>query len=218
MKKIQLIIILVSFLALSVHAQHKISAYGGWTMSKLQSQIHEGFKKGALYNQLNRFPVLHAEYFSFEYEYSWKRFQFSTGWSWVVMGTSNHPLVGFAWKNWYITLPIYGGMHWEFPKDWGLTVETGVEIAYQQGVGLYDGGTGSLWGNINAVLGVEGNWKRFRFGTRLQIGVTKFRVYAGESTLRHSGLTTYIGYTLWDSEKAYHRRAKRLSKKHLKIE
>lgn len=220
MKKIIIFFLVFTFINNS-QAQHKISAYGGWTMSKIQKRIDPALKKGAIYDEFYAFPILHAGYMGLEYEYDWKFFRFSTGLSYVILGSSEFVFRDTPWETWYITVPVIGGVKWDLPHNFGLTLEAGVEVGFEIATGiLVSTAAYNPWGNVNAVLGVEANWKQFRFGTRLQYGLTKFRIMGSrqEITLRHSALTTYIGYTLWDSEKAHHRRAKRLSKKHLEIE
>lgn len=182
------------------NAQHKISGYVGWTASKLEVYS----KTNATINNLD-YGFLHTPYLAFEYEYDWKKLRFSTGLSGIGMGASDFFGKDTHWGGVYINIPILAGINWDLPKNWGLMVESGVEAGLKLvnigDITTIDDMNNKVKGNINAVLGLESNWKRFRFGVRLQVGLTDFNKWSNSATLKHVGVTTYLGYTLWDSGK-----------------
>lgn len=209
---------------LSVHAQHKISAYGGWTASKLQVYFNPNVPTGTN-SEVFDFSFLHSPYVAMEYEYDWKKLRLSTGLSMTCLGTGRFWGEDQPWAGIYLNIPVIAGIKWNLPKNWSLTIETGIEAGLKlsaMGVVFVDDIDGivngvpqkkKVQGNINSILGLEANWKKFRFGARLQVGLTDFKVWNDDATMKHLALTTYIGCTLWDSKLAKERKAKRLAKK-----
>ncbi len=212
---LSLTILFLSF-GISSQAQHKISAYGGWTASKIQVFLSPDKRKGPIFNDLFKLPILHKPYLSFEYEYDWKKLRLSTGLSIAIWGSSAFWGDPDIWAEMYLNLPIIAGFRLDLPKNWNLTIESGFEAGMRlTNLGIYfypDDYEFKFRGNLNAILGVEANWKQFRLGTRLQVGLTTFRYWNDDIWFKHSGLTTYLGYTIWDSKIAKEKRAKRLAK------
>lgn len=216
-------IIIYLFFNSHIQAQHKISLYGGWTASRLQVYFKEGVSTSTN-SEVFDFSFLHSPYLAMEYEYDWKKLRISTGLSMTCMGTGRFWGEDQPWAGLYLNIPIIAGLKWDLPKNWSITAETGIEAGLKLSaigvVFLADTdfiSNGVLYkkkvqGNINGVLGLEANWKRFRFGTRLQVGLTDFNVWNNIATMKHLAITTYIGYTLWDSKLAKERKAKRLAK------
>lgn len=191
-------------------AQHKISAYAGWTASQSQN-----YQNPPRYKEIS--AVLHMPYLGFEYEYDWKKLRFSTGLAVSILGRSMSTEKQMSLGSMYANLPIIIGIQFELSKNWGLTLEAGTELGLELSsvsavtyAGDYDN---KIEGNINAVTGIETQWKQFRFGTRLQIGLTTYMPWRRDVNYKHLGLTTYIGYTIWDSKIAKEKRAKQLAKK-----
>lgn len=191
-------------------AQHKISAYAGWTASQTQN-----YQNPALYQEVS--SVLHMPYLGLEYEYDWKKLRLSTGLSVTTMGRSFSTEKQVPMGSMYANLPIIAGIQFDLPKNWGLTLEGGVELGLEIAsvsvityAGDYDN---KIDGTVNALVGLETQWKQFRFGTRLQIGLTTYMPWRSGVDYKHLGVTTYLGYTLWDSKIAKEKRAKRLARK-----
>ncbi len=212
MKNIILFLIFIIFQNF-IQAQHKISAYGGWTASKIQ--VYSNTQKNPLDDELFAFPILHRPYLSFEYELDWKKLRLSTGLSTTIWGTSSTWGGTLQWAEMYLNLPIIAGLRLDLPKSWNLTIESGFETGIRlTPLGVYhlDDFEAKIRMNVNIILGIEANWKQFRLGTRLQIGLTTFRHFNDDIWFKHSGLTTYLGYTIWDSKIAKEKRVKRLAK------
>lgn len=190
-------------------AQHKISAYAGWTASQSQN-----YQNPPLYKEIS--AVLHMPYLGFEYEYDWKKLRLSTGLSVTTLGRSISTEKQMAMGSMYVNIPIIAGIQFDLSKNWGLTLEGGAELGIELSsisVISYMGDYNKTKGNINAITGIETQWKQFRFGTRLQIGLTTYLPAQRGVNYKHLGLTTYVGYTIWDSKIAKEKRAKRLAKK-----
>lgn len=214
-KYLFLIVFFLHILLTNSQAQHKISAYGGWTASKIQVFLSPDKRKGPIFNDLFKLPILHKPYLSFEYEYDWKKLRLSTGLSVTIWGTSEFFGDTQPWAEMYLNLPIIAGLRLDLPKNWNLTIESGFEVGVRlTNIGIYflDDFDNKFRGNLNAILGAEANWKQFRLGTRLQVGLTTFRYWNDDIWFKHSGLTTYLGYTIWDSKIAKEKRVKRLAK------
>lgn len=217
MKKILSIFLVSYFLISNIKAQHKISAYVGWTASKIQTFYSSNAIKRPVHDDLFALPVLHKPYVAFEYEYDWKKLRLSTGLSTTIWGASAFFGDPDIWAEMYLNIPIIAGFRLDLPKKWNLTIESGFEAGMRlTNLGIYfypDDYEFKFRGNLNAILGVEANWKQFRLGTRLQVGLSTFRYWNNDIWFKHSGITTYLGYTLWDSKIAKEKRAKRLAKK-----
>lgn len=137
----------------------------------------------------------------------------------LTLGSSSVFIKNLALAELYLTIPLIFGKKWNLPKNWSLTAALGFEVGvYRSAVSGVTFMGKSDW-NMNAILGLEANWRRFRFGARLQVGLTIYEVIynvkdrSKDIALRHSGLTVYLGFTLWDSKKSKGWRAKRLAKR-----
>ncbi|MBL4649738.1 MAG: hypothetical protein JKY03_08405 [Aureispira sp.] len=215
-KILYLTILFFSFYHNSSQAQHKISAYGGWTAAKIQVYSNPNTQKSPIDQELFAFPILHKPYVAFEYEYDWKKLRLSTGLSTTIWGTSASWGGSLQWAEMYLNIPTIAGFRFDLPKNWNITLESGLETGIRlTPLGVYhiDDFEFRVRINVNAILGLEANWKQFRLGTRLQVGLTTFRRFNDDIWFKHSGITTYIGYTIWDSQIAKEKRAKRLAKK-----
>jgi hypothetical protein len=192
------------------HAQHKISAYAGWTASQSIN-----YQSPARYKETS--AVLHMPYLGFEYEYDWKKLRLSTGLSVSTLGRSFSAEKQMPVGSMYANIPLIAGVHFELPKNWGLTLEGGAEFGLEiSPISVISYGRNydnKMEGNINAVAGLETQWKQFRFGTRLQIGLTTYMPWRQDVNYKHAGITTYLGYTIWDSKIAKDKRAKQLARK-----
>lgn len=189
-------------------AQHKISAYAGWTASQTKNY------QSPIYNEIS--APLHMPYLGFEYEYDWKKLRLSTGLSVTTMGRSFSAEKQVPMGSMYANLPIIVGIQFDLPKNWGFTIETGAELGIQVSsisVIAYGGDPNKVEGNINAILGFETQWKQFRFGAKLQVGLTTYMPWRSGVNYKHFGGTTYLGYTLWDSKIAKEKKIKRLARK-----
>lgn len=207
-KSLLLSLFILSCFYNNAQAQHKISVYGGWTASQLQN-----YKTPHQYPEVS--AVLHMPYLGFEYEYDWKKLRLSTGLSVSTIGKSVSKEKQLAVGSMYVNLPIIGGIQFDLAKNWGLTIESGVELGLElSSVSVYftiADYNNKTKGNINGILALETQWKAFRLGTRLQIGLTQYRPWRTISDDRHAAITTYLGYTIWDSQIAKTKRAKKLS-------
>jgi hypothetical protein len=195
-------------------AQSRVSVQGGWTASKIRA-VNPNAPSGVYYNSLVNFSFMHAPYLGFEYEYNHKQLQLSTGISYMALGAADTPFYGeIPWGTGYWVIPILGGYHLKLDKGWGMIFEGGGEIGIQNGRtgGLMSGG--AYWGNINAVVGVELGYKRFRLGLRGHWGLTDFRYFL-PITYKHTAITTYLSYDLWDHAKAKARRLQKQQEKQL---
>ena len=209
--KITLLIFLF-FLSYSMAtSQHQISFCGGWTASKIVEFIKPDASLGSVYNDLHAFPINHGIYGAIEYEYTLYPFKLSTGISATEFGTSRF-ILG-AWVMYYINIPIMIGYQWKLPKDVSITLKGGAEIAIETSSTV---ATNNKWQTIAlGTMGLEASWKRLKFGLKGQFSMNPFRDWK-TSYLHHLGITTYVGYVLFDSEKNKKRRAKRLAKKESK--
>ncbi len=192
-------------------AQSRISLQGGWTASKIRAENKRDFRPGPVAgDSFTKFPFWHTPLMGIKYEYDHKRLRLSTGFIMMSMGAGGMPgFSSYPWVVAYWTLPLLGGYKLKLDKGWTVTTETGMEIGFQNG--KYIGGpqtAGANWGNINVVAAVEAEWKNFRLGVRGHLGVTNFRrVYV--LIYKHTGITTYLGYTLWDQAQCKARRLRK---------
>jgi hypothetical protein len=215
MRIVALLILLWTNLSYSV-AQSRISITGGWTASKVRA-INPNPLSGGYYGSLVNFSFLHYSFQGFEYEYDYKNLRLSTGFSLMVLGAGNLPLFStLPWTTGYWVIPLLGGYNLQLGKGWGIIFEGGSEVGIatngQPGAVLQTGGT--YWGNINAVVGVELGYKRFRLGVRGHWGLTDFRYFL-PITYKHTAITTYLSYDLWDHAKAKARRLQKQQEKQL---
>jgi hypothetical protein len=208
------LVLLLSMVVYKINAQSKVSILGGWTASKVRTLYDKNVNKGPAFVEASEMSILNAPYFGLEYEYAYKKLHLSTGLAILTLGSSRTPFFGeIPWPTYYWAFPFLGGYNIFLSKKWNIIVEGGAEIGFQQGSsGLI--GTGAYWGNINAVLGVELGYKRFRLGVRGHWGLTDFR-YLDPITYKHTAITTYLSYDLWDHAKAKARRLRKQQEKQL---
>lgn len=201
----------------TMYSQSRISLYGGWTASKIRAIYDKNtFQPGPLAgDSFTKFPFWHTIYLGGEFEYDCKKLRISTGFSMMAMGAGGSPgFPEYPWVTAYYTFPLLGGYILELDKGWEMTFEGGVEIGLQRGGATLRTGGGSHWGNINLVAAVETEWKNFRLGVRGHLGVTNFR-RAYTIIYKHTGITTYLGYTLWDHGKCKARKLRKQQEKQL---
>ncbi len=213
-----IIVIYVLLLSSSkVFTQSRVSLQLGWTASNIRAIYDKKtFKPGPVFDDsFVKFPFWHTPYIAAEYEYDYKKLRLSTGFHMMSMGAGGLPgLPGFYWVTAYWTVPILGGYHIKLGKGWDLVAEGGIEIGFQHGSSTIQTGGGARWGNINAVLAVETEWKNFRLGVRGHWGLTTFRTF-DPIIYKHTGITTYLGYTLWDQAKCKARRLRKQQERNL---
>lgn len=202
MKKILSCFIILYFINTSF-AQHQISIHGGWTVSNLQKygdqvKIQRISAPGAMFAT----RIYHFPYLAGAYEYDWEAFRFSTGLSFLTLGADNYFIPDEAVASMYLTVPLMVGRKWKLSDKTSLTASLGAEF----GVRLMSTATITLAsdmirvrGNINAAGGLELQHKRFKFGAKLHIGLVNYSHWGTNPRVhfRHSGITTYIGYLLW---------------------
>lgn len=189
-------------------AQSRISILGGWTASKIRA-VNPNPPSGVYYGSLVNFSFMYFPYLAFEYEYDYRKLRLSTGISLMVFGANDTPFYGsFPWGTGYWVIPLLAGYHLKLDKGWGMVFEGGGDIGIQNGRtgGLMSGG--SYWGNINAVIGIELAYKRFRLGVRGHWGLTDFR-YFDPIIYKHTAVTTYLSFDLWDHAKCKARKLKK---------
>jgi hypothetical protein len=198
-------------------AQSRISLQIGWTASKIRAIYDkQSLSLGPVAgDSFTKFDFWHTWYASAEYEYDYKKLRLSTGFAAMAMGAGGLPgFPEYPWVTAYWTIPVLAGYHLEWGKDWNLIVEGGVEIGFQHGSATIRTGRGARWGNINAIAAVEAEWKNIRLGVRGHWGLTTFRTF-DPIIYKHTGITTYLGYTLWDHAQCKARRLKRQQEKRL---
>lgn len=203
----------------TMYAQSRISLYGGWTVSNIRAIYDKNtFQPGPLAeDSFTKFPFWHTPYMGIEYEYDYKKLRLSTGFIMMSMGAGGMPLYpDYPWVMAYYTFPLLGGYHLKLDKGWDMVFEGGVEIGFQHGNqgNFQTRGGGSHWGNINLVVAIETEWKNVRLGVRGHLGVTNFRRLS-VFTYKHTGITTYLGYTLWDHGKCKARKLRKQQEKEL---
>lgn len=210
MKKIFLILFLIK-VSVVAFAQHQISFSGGWTASKIVEFTKPGASLGSVYNDLHAFPIHHGIYGAIEYEYTLHPLKLSIGISASEFGTSKYALG--PWTMYYSSIPVMVGYQWKLPKDFSFTLEGGAEIGVETSSTV---ATNNKWKAVAfGTIGLEASWKRLKFGLKGHFSLNSFRDWK-TAYLYHSGITTYVGYTLFDSEKNKKKRAKRLAEKEVK--
>ncbi len=169
--------------------------YGGWTYSYLQRFPSPATTPDA------RIPF-HFPYVGFEYERTEGVWRLSSGVICTVFGANDDFTPGsqLPYADAYLAVPLLVGPRWRLGRTRRgrafLTLEIGVEIGFA--LVQYQAQTGTTWGNINTAAAVEWEHRRYRVSTRQQLGVTDYRIIQG-STYRHLGVTTYVGYELWQA-------------------
>lgn len=208
--KIVLLILFITSYSI-VKSQHQVSLNAGWTASKIVEFRKPNVSLGSAYKDLHAFPMHHGVYGAIEYEYTLHPFKLSTGLSIAEFGTSKY-ILG-SWVMYYINIPIMIGYQWKLPKEFCFTLEGGAEIGIENSSTVI---TNNKWQVISlGTIGLEASWKRLRFGIKGHFSINPFRDWS-TAYLHHSGITTYVGYTLFDSIQNKKRRAKRLEKKQSK--
>lgn len=204
MKIIATTLFCICFLQVS-WAQSSLSFYSGWTASTVYT-TNAPFSKVSDHHL--DIQMMHSPYFGgLEYEYDYKKLRLSTGLSFMLMGAQQQP---YLWSTlhpvYYWAVPVLAGYHIGLPNNFGLTLEGGLDLGYQQWTNPFMPKPEHSF-NLNTVIGIEGSWKRLRLGVRGRLGLTTFQEYEG-NTYKHVALTTYLGYTLWDQAKSKARRLK----------
>lgn len=211
MNKLLLLSISLSFPLLLVaqfphFAHYQVQLQAGWTASKIQPQAPRFFTPSQLPYQAQHFEVLHHPFVAVGVTADYRRLFLETGLSYLAFGASSTPLAPQqAWHSHYLSIPLLVGYQYFLSKYSKLVVLGGTELAFQIAEAPQQGHGGASWGTCNVLLGLQAHWRSFSMGTRLHIGLTKFR-YVQETTLRHSGCTVYLAYTLWDSRKGKRRK------------
>ncbi|MFK7798104.1 MAG: hypothetical protein AB8E82_11670 [Aureispira sp.] len=203
-----ILLLLLAMITDKINAQSKVSVQGGMTISRVRAIYDPKIKKGPVFGEFVNFVPYYHPYLGVEYEYAYKNARITTGVSFTAFGAGNTPLFGnIPWPTFYWVIPILGGYQISFNKDMNLLLKGGIDVGLQQGEsGVFH--EGAKWGNINAVIGVELCYKRFRWGMRGHWGVTDFR-YFPPYTYQHTAITTYLSYDLWDHAKAKARRLRK---------
>ncbi|MGH1336752.1 MAG: hypothetical protein ACRBFS_11555 [Aureispira sp.] len=181
-------------------ASFQIQLKTGWTASKLQPQSPEIFTPSQLRYQAANFKTLHRPFAGITLECEYRRLFLETGLSYMTLGARQSPIGAEAWSIHYVVIPFLFGYRSFTSKHTQLIIEGGTEVALQVAETPAYGHGGVGWGSLHLVIGLQARWKAFSFGTRLQIGVTKFR-YLQTTTLRHAGWTTYVGYVIKGTRK-----------------
>ncbi|WP_156039952.1 outer membrane beta-barrel protein [Aureispira sp. CCB-QB1] len=209
MRNIFLLFFITSYFV--ANSQHQISIHGGWTASKIVEFRKPSIPTGSSYDDLHAFPMHHGVYGSIEYEYMLHPFKLSIGVSASEFGTSKY-IVG-PWATYYISIPMMLGYHWSLPKNFGVTLEGGAEIGIETSSTVFNYNKSQVL--ALGTVGIEAAWKRLKFGVKGHFSLNPFRDW-NTAYLHHSGITTYIGYTLFDSAQNKKRRAKHLEQKESK--
>jgi len=213
MKNLLTLGLLLMFASQLSFAQSKISLYGGYTFSEF-----------AFYGQADRLDLYstdyyghHSPYLALEYEYDYKKVRFSTGISTAAMGSRRY-LSKWGVGELYATVPLLAGYQWSFSNNLGLTLEGGLEFGIGYGsLGIVFVDNRNFKYNIGAAIAIEGQWKRFRYGTRFHLGLTDYKyVYNTDGTrtpIKHYAFTFYVGYTLWDAQKKRAKKRKKIARR-----
>lgn len=182
--------------------EHRIQVQAGWTASSIQRYAATPTLFQSTFVD-NRAPF-HAPFVGVAYEYGFTQidpcnhWQLSTGLSVATFGSNRSNVASpLPYSESYLTMPLLLGHRWRFDRRWHLTVQAGAEIGWalvRRQVAL-----GNTWGNINAVAAVEIGWHRLKLGTRLQVGLTDYRII-DDALFKHGGLTTYISYLLFQRQ------------------
>lgn len=223
MKTISVVIALIFFFYTTIEAQHRLSITGGWTFSSLyKTGTPKAFENHYYYADLFRFSPIHMPDLGIKYTYQYKFFRFSTGISFLSLGTRDFFWKGTGWAHLYLLVPLLFGRQFEVTKNFTFTLEGGLEA----GTSIMNVGSIIILGReqsrpyLGLSIGIEGQYKRFFIGMRGHLGLNNFDYYtfnAQQETLyfKHMGGTLYLGYTFWDSKKARERRDRRRNKKQL---
>lgn len=195
-------------------AQSKLNLQTGITISRIRAVYDPSVRKGTSFGDFSNFIPYYHPFLGVEYEYVHNKIRISTGVAFTAFGSGNTPLFGnIPWPTFYWLIPVLGGYVIPCTKDVRLLLEGGIDIGLQQGEsGIFYEGT--RWGNINAVVGIKLQYRRFHLGIRGHWGLTNFR-YFPPITYKHTALTTYLGYTLWYQAKSKARRLKKQQEKQL---
>lgn len=192
------------------YGQSQISVQAGWTAAQVRAYERSSNGMQNLVD-LADFPILHSAYIGAEYEYDYRKLHVSTGLSFMTFGSKADPFFGHPWPIFYWVVPVLGGYKTTVAKDLDLLAEAGVDLGLQQGQDFVN--VDYYRFNVNVVVGAELHWKRFCLGTRFHWALTNFRVFEPFS-YKHTAITTYIGYTLWDHKKC---KTRRLAKKQAQL-
>lgn len=210
--KITILSILFLWLQSHSHAQHRIGALGGWTVSEARAIYKSPYPPGPIAKDFTNLGHTHTGYGGVFYEYTYKGWRGHTGLSYMVMGAGDVPFFGGAsWDNFYLVAPILIGRRLPISKEVQFILQGGFEFGLQWAepvISVYN--QPKYWGHVGAAVGVELEWKRYRLGVRGMWGLTDFIVILSHH-YRHTALTTYVGYVFYDHAIA---KARRLEKRH----
>lgn len=197
--------LLLSSCSILLLAQSKLAIQAGWTASNMRV-----LASAEEWPQPTSSNFLHRPYLGISYQYNYKKFQLSTGLSSLILGASGGSFLGNGdWEHWYVVVPILGGYSITLSKEVQLVVQGGAEIGYKWANStLVIGRINDHKGLVNLTAGAALAWKQFQWGTRGHWGLTDFEKM-GATGFRHTGLSTYLSYTFWNSKRA---KAKRLEK------
>ncbi|MGH1335801.1 MAG: hypothetical protein ACRBFS_06705 [Aureispira sp.] len=202
--------ILLFFSCYFLKAQSSLDIQIGWTFSNVRVLYDKStVRLGPVADEFLLFDPLHRSFLGLTYTYQIQRVHLSTGLSLLILGASDIPAApDHPWINTYFTTPFMIGYSFSLSKKipLKLTIRTGIDLGYRLGNGVL--GDEKWWGLLNLTTGLELTWRCFKLGTRGHWGMNNFFEYR-PFHYHHTGLTTYLGYTFWDSKKA---KAKRLER------
>lgn len=208
--------ILLSLSCYNLKSQSSLDIQAGWTVSNVRGLYDQStVQLGPVADEFLNFDPLHIWFCGLMYDYQIEKVHLSTGISLLILGSSDIAAApDHAWINTYATIPLLVGyslkLSSKIPLD--LTIRSGIDLGYRLGNGVL--GDEKWWGLLNLTAGIEISWKQFRLGTRGHWGMNDFFVYH-PFHYQHTGLTTYLGYTFWDSQKTKARRLERQQAKQL---
>ena len=213
---IPLLLCLLLFLGGRAGAQSKVSVQLGSTFSQTRALYDkQQVQPGPYFHELVDLSILVGPHIYFEYEYTFRKLHLSTGFGFTNFGAGKIPFIGAPrWYTPYWMVPLLAGYRLKLPSQWALIVEGGGDIGFSDKSNSIIRNGGSYWGNINAVVGIEVEYRRCRLGIRGHWGLTDFR-YFNPITYKHTAVSTYLSYTLWDQAKVKQRHLEREQAKRL---
>jgi hypothetical protein len=221
MKKLFLLVALASLSSNTSFGQHSLSITGGWTFSTLYKiGTPTAFEHHYYYSDLFDFSLIHFPNFNLKYNYNAQAFRFSTGLSFLSIGTRDYFWKGTRWAYLYLTVPVLVGRRFKFSKHHSLALEGGIEAGtsvMMVGDLVNAAKFKETLPYVGLILNIENSYKRFIFGIRGHLGLNNFDYYVFSTPqetiyFKHISGTVYIGYTFWDSHKAKIRRQQRAKK------
>lgn len=219
MKSFSIILLLIICNSYHISAQHNISIQGGVSISNLQKYGSKTALQGAgVYSDLFSTTPYVAPYLGVEYEFHFKPYVFSTGISFLTIGASDFFYKGYNTAEMYITVPILVGRRWLLPKNFAITARLGFDLGWKVlnfGDVATAGNMNRANGNIGAAGVLQGTWKKFSLGARIHVGLTNYFSWDVNNNkeqihFRHSAVSVYLGYKIWDSSVVKAKKSKRL--------